>query len=194
MNKNETRIVIEPIQQVTSHGLTSGHITLVENGSAQSPQTALNETITIVSADDPDEVRFRKMVLSVLQRKMATRKFLRMWVNAATKRKRELLDQVLAELRADGIMDLVHGRFRLRKDAAEAAGGAMKVKESERSARDVYWEYVEKAGEEACSHAVLHYLDESAVVEILLERIDADDLEEYLHDNVTTSWRNVENT
>jgi hypothetical protein len=118
MNQNETRSVIEPMQQVTSHGLTSGYITIVDNGSAQSPQTAANDTIAIVSVDDPEEVRFRKMVLSVLQRKMATRKFLRMWVTAATKRKRELLDQVLAELRAEGIVDLVHGRFRLRQDAA----------------------------------------------------------------------------
>jgi hypothetical protein len=59
-----------------------------------------------------------------------------------------------------------------------------KAGESERSARDVYCEYVEKAGEEAGAYAVLHCLDESAVVEILLDRINADELEDYLHDNV----------
>lgn len=54
----------------------------------------------------------------------------------------------------------------------------------ERSAEDVYWEYVEKVGEEGCANAVVDYIDPSAVVEILLERIDADDLDEYLHDNL----------
>ncbi len=57
----------------------------------------------------------------------------------------------------------------------------------DRSAEDVYWEYVEKVGEEACEDAVLNYLDPSIVVEIVLERIDADDLDEYLSDNVLGS-------
>lgn len=52
--------------------------------------------------------------------------------------------------------------------------------EPERSAADVYWEYVEKIGEDACDHAVLHYFDQSIVVEILLEHIDADSLDDFL--------------
>lgn len=62
----------------------------------------------------------------------------------------------------------------------------------ERSAEDVYWEYVEKVGEEACEDAVLNYLDPSIVVEILLERIDAHDLDEYLRDNVLGSGPGTE--
>lgn len=58
----------------------------------------------------------------------------------------------------------------------------------ERSAEDVYWEYVEKVGEERCADAVLNYLDRSMVVEILLERIYAPDLDEYLHDNFIADW------
>jgi hypothetical protein len=61
----------------------------------------------------------------------------------------------------------------------------------ERSAEDVYWEYVEKVGEEACADAVLNYLDYSAVVEILLERIDADDSDEFLHDNLIADFNVV---
>jgi len=55
----------------------------------------------------------------------------------------------------------------------------------ERSAEDVYWEYVEKVGEEDCDDAVLNYLDPSTVVEILLASgyIDADGLEEFFCDN-----------
>jgi hypothetical protein len=58
------------------------------------------------------------------------------------------------------------------------------VPNTERSAEDVYWEYVEKVGEKDCEDAVLNYLDPSIVVEILLGRIDADELDEYLSDNV----------
>ena len=56
---------------------------------------------------------------------------------------------------------------------------------TKRTAEEVYWSYVAIAGEEACAYAVLNYLDESMVVEILLEHIDAEDLDECLHDNVS---------
>lgn len=57
--------------------------------------------------------------------------------------------------------------------------------EPERSAEDVYWEYVEKAGEEACEDAVFNYHDRSTVVEILLASgcIDAGRLEDFFCDN-----------
>jgi hypothetical protein len=62
----------------------------------------------------------------------------------------------------------------------------------EQLAEDVYWKYVQKAGEEAANDAVLSYFDSSAVVEILLERIDADELDEYLSDNLLGSEPGME--
>ena len=55
---------------------------------------------------------------------------------------------------------------------------------SKRSAEDVYWKFVEKAGEETCADAVINYFDRNTAVEVLLERIDADSLEEFLHDSL----------
>jgi hypothetical protein len=57
--------------------------------------------------------------------------------------------------------------------------------DSKRGADEVYWEYVDKAGEEACAHAVIAYFDRAAVVEILLEHINAEELDEFLCDNVS---------
>jgi hypothetical protein len=59
--------------------------------------------------------------------------------------------------------------------------------EASHSANDVYWKYVEMAGEDACAHAVINYFDRNVTVEFLLEHIDADDLDEFLHDNVATN-------
>lgn len=56
---------------------------------------------------------------------------------------------------------------------------------TKRTADDVYRAYVDMAGEDACADAVLNYLHWSTVVEILLEHIDAEDLDEYLEDNVS---------
>lgn len=56
-------------------------------------------------------------------------------------------------------------------------------RESSRSAKEVYWEYVEKAGEKGCEDAVLAHLGQDTVVEFMLERIDAEALEEFLRDN-----------
>ena len=55
---------------------------------------------------------------------------------------------------------------------------------TKRTAEEVYWSYVAMAGEDACAYAVLNYLDGSIVVEILLKHIDAEDLDDFLHDNV----------
>lgn len=53
----------------------------------------------------------------------------------------------------------------------------------ERSAEDVYWEYVEKVGEEAIAETVLHFLDRDIVVQMVLDCLDANDLDEYLYGN-----------
>jgi hypothetical protein len=52
------------------------------------------------------------------------------------------------------------------------------------SAREVYLEYVKKAGEEACDELVVEYYDPHFVADILLEHMDADELEEYLKMNL----------
>ena len=56
--------------------------------------------------------------------------------------------------------------------------------QSKRSAEDVYWEYVERVGDDACTDAVISYFDRLDIVEILLERIDVDDSDEFLNTNV----------
>ena len=56
---------------------------------------------------------------------------------------------------------------------------------TKQTAEDVYRAYVDMAGEEACADAVLNYLDWSTVVEILLSQIDAEELDDFLHDNVS---------
>jgi len=53
----------------------------------------------------------------------------------------------------------------------------------ERSAEDVYWEYVENVGEEAIAETVLHFLDRDIVVQMVLDCLDANDLDEYLYGN-----------
>jgi hypothetical protein len=66
-------------------------------------------------------------------------------------------------------------------------GGCDCGAESSHSAKDVYWKYVELAGEEACADAVVDFFDRNTAAEILVEHMDAHDLEEFLHDNVTTN-------
>ena len=46
---------------------------------------------------------------------------------------------------------------------------------------------MEMAGEEACAHAVINYFDRNTAAEVLLEHIAAEDLEEFLHDNLIGS-------
>lgn len=60
--------------------------------------------------------------------------------------------------------------------------------ETKRSAEDVYLEYAEKVGEEACDDAVLDFFDPSGVVQILLDTVDADELEEFLYENLVAEW------
>jgi len=55
------------------------------------------------------------------------------------------------------------------------------------SAKDVYWKYVELAGEEACADAVINYFDWNTAAELLVGHMDAEDLDEFLHHNVTTN-------
>lgn len=53
-----------------------------------------------------------------------------------------------------------------------------------RTAEDVYWDYIKTYGHEAAEYAVIEYFDRGIVVELLLEHIDADALDEFLHDNL----------
>lgn len=53
-----------------------------------------------------------------------------------------------------------------------------------RIAEDVFWQHVEQVGQEACEEAVLAYFDRSTVTKILMEHIDAEDLEEYFNINL----------
>ncbi|MBR9802623.1 hypothetical protein GYB59_13480 [bacterium] len=53
-----------------------------------------------------------------------------------------------------------------------------------RTAEDVYWDYVEKYGLEATQHAVVGYFESETVVELLLDQIDGESLDDFLHDNL----------
>ena len=57
----------------------------------------------------------------------------------------------------------------------------------ERTAEDVYWKYVERVGHEACADRVVDYFDRETIAELLLEHLDPDDLDEFLHDNLAES-------
>ena len=60
-----------------------------------------------------------------------------------------------------------------------------KVHEPKRSSEDVYREWLEKAGEKACVDAVINYWHATVIAEILLQHTNADDLDEFLRDNLT---------
>lgn len=59
-------------------------------------------------------------------------------------------------------------------------------RKKERTAEDVFWDYADRFGEEACEDAVLAYFGREAAAELLLVHIDPSCLEEFLHDNVAT--------
>ncbi len=83
-------------------------IALTEN---DKPQSASKE----VPATETEEAELEKNVLSLLAKKTATLRYLRDRFGLSRKREREILDMVLANLRAEGMVDVSHGRFRLRK-------------------------------------------------------------------------------
>ncbi|MEZ6142551.1 MAG: hypothetical protein R3B84_18480 [Zavarzinella sp.] len=53
-----------------------------------------------------------------------------------------------------------------------------------RTAKDVYWDYVEEHGMDAAQHAVIAYFDTETVVELLLDHIDVESLNDFLLDNL----------
>jgi len=66
----------------------------------------------------------------------------------------------------------------------------------ERTAKDVYWKYVEILGQKACDRAVVAYLRTESIVELVLKNSTPALLDEYLNDISTGeemfSWADVE--
>lgn len=66
----------------------------------------------------------------------------------------------------------------------EVSVSATPPSQTARTAQGVYEEYAERCGRDAADHAVMAYLDRVAIVEILLEHIDADSLDKFLRDSL----------
>lgn len=130
-------LTLDDIQQLFRHlamagdimvfDVTSGHcwsgddIVVSANGNAVQisvgPTESQHSASDGVEKSESDDDIMRAGVLAYLGKKTATRKFLRAWLNASTKARSAMLDHVLADLRAEGIVELSHGEFRLRQPA-----------------------------------------------------------------------------
>lgn len=100
------------------------------------------------------------------------------------RRKRNPSDWLLA-VAANVLRDelrYLKDRYMVRKCGTQAF-----IYRREQKSVDVYNAYVEVVGQEACDRAVLALLDDCAVVRTMLEYIDADELDDFLHDNVLSN-------